>query len=506
MRIFVAGISTETNTFAPWPTGLRGFEEGGLYRGTASREDHGTNGLVARLWKALALENGHELVEGLFANAEPSGPTVQHVWEALRDEIVTQAGAEGPFDVILLLLHGAMVSTACDDCEADLVERLRVACGPDVAIGVELDPHCHLSQRLVDAADAVILMKEYPHVDYVERARELYDIGVGTALGRMHPASALFDFRMLGFYPTTGTTMAGLLARLRDAERRPGILSVSFVHGFPWGDTADTGSKMLVIADGDAALAQRTAEELGRMIYAQREALLPRMPGIAEALDQAAAMPGTVVLADTADNPGGGAPGDNLSLLRALLAKGIQNAALGAVWDPMSALVCAEAGIGARLALRLGGKCGVASGDPLDLWVTVRAISESHSQHGLGGTPEPLGLSVWVTCDGIDIVVISIRSQVFSPDLFTGLGIDLAGKRVIAVKSSHHFHTRFAPMADHIISVATPGAIQMNFAEIAYLKRGDLNYFPRVRDPLGWSSGTLPHDRPPFAPPRVIPD
>ena len=152
MRIFVAGISTETNTFAPWPTGLRGFDEGGLYRGTASREDHGTNGLVARLWKALALENGHELVEGLFANAEPSGPTVQHVWEALRDEIVTQAGAEGPFDVILLLLHGAMVSTACDDCEADLVERLRVACGPDVAIGVELDPHCHLSRRLVDAA------------------------------------------------------------------------------------------------------------------------------------------------------------------------------------------------------------------------------------------------------------------------------------------------------------------------------------------------------------------
>ncbi|MET0504530.1 MAG: M81 family metallopeptidase [Luteibacter sp.] len=485
MRIFVAGVSTETNTFAPWPTGMRGFEEGGIHRGHAVHDDPGTNGLVARRWSALAAGDGHDIVEGLFAIAEPSGPTVQHVWETLRDEIVTQAMADGPFDVVLLQLHGAMVSTGCDDCEADLVSRVRAVAGPHATLGVELDPHCHLSQDLIDAADAVILMKEYPHVDYVERAAELYDICTKTALGRVHPTSALFDCRMLGFYPTTGGVMAGLLATLREAERRPGILSVSFVHGFPWGDTAETGSKMLVIADADHALAARTAEELGRLVYAKREALLPRMPGIAEALAKVETMPGTVVLADTADNPGGGAPGDNVSLLRALLARGVREVALGAIWDPMSALVCAEAGVGASLALRLGGKCGPSSGDPLDLVVTVRAVLEAHAQIGLGGAPEPLGLSVWLHSDGIDIVVISIRSQVFSPDAFTGLGIDLAGKRIIAVKSSHHFHARFAPIADHILSVATPGAIQMDFAGIAYVKRRDWNYFPRVADPLG---------------------
>jgi len=485
MRIFTAGISTETNTFAPWPTGLRGFEEGGLYRGTASSADNGTNGLVARLFKELAALDGHDFVEGLFANAEPSGPTVQHVWEALRDEIVSQVRAEGPFDVILLLLHGAMVATGCDDCEADLITRLRATCGPDTTIGVELDPHCHLGQALVDAADAVILMKEYPHVDYVERARELYGICVGKAQGVVRPVSALFDCRMIGFYPTTGAVMSELLAHLREAERRPGVLSVSFVHGFPWGDNAETGSKMLVITDGDEALAARTAEELGRRIYAQREALLPCMPGIDEALDQAATLPGCVVLADTADNPGGGAPGDNVSLLRAMLARGIQRAALGAIWDPMSALVCAEAGIGASLMLRLGGKCGESSGDPLDLKVTVRAVDPSHFQIGLGGSPESMGLSVWLACDGVDVVVNSVRGQVFSPNAFTGLGIDLRDKRLIAVKSSHHFHARFAPIADTIIPVATPGAIQMNFAEVDYRKRFDLNYFPRVREPLG---------------------
>lgn len=485
MRIFTAGISTETNTFAPWPTGLRGFQEGGLHRGDASSAGDGAANLVARLYKELASADGHDFAEGVFATAQPSGPALQSVWEGLRDEIVNSASTtKGAFDVILLQLHGAMVATDCDDCEADLVAGLRKACGPDTVIGVELDPHCHLSQDLVDTADAVILMKEYPHTDYVERARELYAICVAKAQGRMHPVSALFDCRMIGFYPTTREPMAGLLCQLREAERRPGVLSVSFVHGFPWGDTSDTGSKMLVIADGDKALALRTAEELGRLVYAQREALLPRMTGMEEALDLAAVSSGRVVLADTADNPGGGAPSDNVSLLRAMLARGMHHAALGAIWDPMSVLTCVEAGVGARFALRLGGKCGEASGNPLDLMVTVRAIREDHDQYGLGSSRQPMGLSVWLECDGIDVVVNSIRTQVFAPDAFTGLGIDLDAKRLIVVKSSQHFHAKFAPIADRIIPVATPGAIQMNFADIDYRKRHDLNFFPREHDPL----------------------
>lgn len=484
MRIFTAGISTETNTFAPWPTGLRGFEEGGLFRGDASSAGEGADNLVARLYQELASADGHDFVESVFATAQPSGPTLQSVWEALRDEIVDSVRAEGPFDVILLMLHGAMVATGYDDCEADLVARLRKACGLDTAIGVELDPHCHLSQELVDNADAVILMKDYPHIDYIERARELYAICTAKAQGRLHPVSALFDCRMIGFYPTTSEPMAGLLHQLREAEHRPGVLSVSFAHGFPWGDTADTGSKMLVIADGDRTLALRTAEELGRLVYAQREALLPRMPETEEALDLAAATAGLVVLADTADNAGGGAPSDNVSLLRAMLARGVRQAVLGAIWDPMSAQACAEARVGAHFALRLGGKCGEASGDPLDVVATVRAVREQHDQQGLGDAREPMGLSVWLECNGIDVVVNSIRTQVFAPDAFTGLGIELDDKRLIVVKSSHHFHALFAPIADRIISVATPGAIQMNFAGIDYRKRRDLNFFPREHDPL----------------------
>jgi microcystin degradation protein MlrC len=484
MRVFVAGLQSETNTFAPWPTGARAFEEAGVRRGAEVLEGQASDHETARLWRDLCVRDGHEFTAGLFAWAQPSGPIVQAVYESMRDEILEALRSQGPFDVVLLFLHGAMVSGGCDDCEADLTRRVREIVGERAAIGVELDPHCHLSQALVDAADAVILMKHYPHDDYFERAAELYDVCLAKARGEVRPTSALFDCRMVGFYPTTREPMASLVARFHEVEREPGVLSVSFAHGFPWGDTPDTGSRVLVVADADPALAARWAEQLGREIYAAREALLPRMPGIDAALDEALATPGLVVLADTADNAGGGAPGDNTSLLRAMLDRGIGHAALGAIWDPIAAAVCADAGVGARLRLRMGGKSGPSSAEPLDAEVTVRAVRENHDQTGLGASRTAMGLSVWIEVGGIDVVLNSIRTQVFCPDAFTGLGIDLSAKRIVAVKSSQHFQAGFAPIAAKVIAVATPGAIQMDFASLAYAKKRDLSFYPRVADPL----------------------
>ena len=166
----MAGLQSETNTFAPWPTGARAFEEAGVRRGAGVLEGRGPDHQTAQLWRELCVRDGHDFTAGLFAWAQPSGPIVQSVYEGFRDEILSDLWAQGSFDVVLLFLHGAMVSTACDDCEADLVRRVRQVVGEAAVIGVELDPHCHLTQPLVDAADAVILMKHYPHDDYLERA------------------------------------------------------------------------------------------------------------------------------------------------------------------------------------------------------------------------------------------------------------------------------------------------------------------------------------------------
>ncbi len=477
MKIFAAGLQTETNTFAPWPTAAADFR---VSRNSSELQNGDLNGAVARLWRDLSRADGHDFSEGLFAYAEPSGPTVHEAYRSMRGEILEKLRGEGPFDVVLLFLHGAMVSTECLDCEGDIIGRVREIVGPQCIIGVELDLHCHITDAMVKGADAIVLMKEYPHNDILDRARELYELCVRAAAGTTRPVTGVFDCRMIGFYPTTMEPMAGLVAHMRELERHNRVLSVSFAHGFPWGDTPDTGSKILVITDNDAELAERLARELGEKIYAAREALLPRYPSIDEALDRAGSLTGRIVLADTADNAGGGAPSDNTAFLRAILERGLKHVASGCYWDPIAVQVCANAGIGARLQLRLGGKCGPASADPIDILCTVRAIRPQFAQPALAGSIEPLGLSVWAETEGVDVVITSIRSQVFSPEAFTGLGIDLTSKRLVVVKSSQHFQAGFAPIADQIIHVATPGTLQMNFAEIPYRHRRDLDFFPRT--------------------------
>src|SRR5689334_4537012 len=79
-----------------------------------------------------------------------------------------------------------------------------------------------------------------------------------------------------------------------------------------------------------------------------------------------AAEGGPIVLADRSDNPGSGASGDSTFILRRLLERGISDVALGPLWDPIAVRIAFDAGVGARLPMRIGGKTGPMSGDPLD--------------------------------------------------------------------------------------------------------------------------------------------
>ncbi|HEX2589854.1 MAG TPA: M81 family metallopeptidase, partial [Rhizomicrobium sp.] len=145
MRVFAAGVITETNTFAPWPTGKRGFVS--FHGDATTRGADDETGVLANLWKTLATESGHSFVESVFAHAQPSGPTVHSLYESYCDEILADLKTKGPFDIVLLFLHGAMVSTECDDCEGDILSRIREVVGPNAMIGAELDPHCHLTPQ-----------------------------------------------------------------------------------------------------------------------------------------------------------------------------------------------------------------------------------------------------------------------------------------------------------------------------------------------------------------------
>lgn len=490
MKVFVAGIATETNTFAPLPTGMGHFEAMGIRRGDGSGHCALTGPMDQRL-RELAAEGGHELVLGLMAFAQPAGRTVQAAWEALRDELLQGLREALPVQAVILPLHGAMVADDCDDCEGELIERVRAIVGPGVPIGVELDLHCHTSTRMLRGADVLIAFKEYPHTDMVARLEELWRIVTATAAGRIRPVTAVHDLHMVSFWHTTREPMMGFVRRMQALEGSNGVLSVSFGHGFPYGDVADNGAKLWVVCDAlhagseaaARAQAQALADQLASEVWAMREATHPRLTPLDEVLDavlaETSAQP--VVVADRADNAGGGAMSDSTFVLRRLLERGIGNVALGAFWDLGAIACCRDAGVGARFALRLGGKCGPTSGEPVDLVVTVRAVKAEHHMTGLSGARMPLGETVWVSTDeGLDLVLISLRQQVMGIDLFTGLGINLSAKRAVVVKSSQHFHASFAPIASRVLYADTPGLLRSDMENIPFVKR-TLEYWPRTQ-------------------------
>jgi microcystin degradation protein MlrC len=490
MKFFIAQLATETNTFAAAPTGHGAFEEIGIFHGDASGREPEGGGAFLHYLRALIEADGGEVVESLCTLAQPAGRTVRHVYEALRDEILADLQAAMPVDAVQLLLHGAMAADGYDDCEGDLAARIRRIVGPLVPIGLELDLHCHFTGLMDRSADIIVAFKEYPHTDTNERGLELYRLLLATAAGRVRPVTAVFDCRMVGLWHTTREPMQGFVQRMQAAEREPGVLSVSLGHGFPWGDVPEAGAKLWVVTDNDPALARAVADRLGAEFWALRDLTAPAFVGIDEALALAPgpAAPGQgagpVVLADIADNPGGGAAGDSTFILRRLLELGIGNVAIGALWDLGAVHICKSAGVGAQLDLRIGGKCGPASGVPVDVRVTVRAIAENHTQGALG-TRERLGDCVWVeAANGVHILLSSIRTQTYGTDAFTGIGISLADKAFVVVKSTQHFHAAFAPLASKVCYVTTPGAMNFDFAAIAYSLRSP-NYWPRVADPHG---------------------
>lgn len=471
MRLFTACLGTETHTGAPLPTDLAAFESSHLVRGGAHGETPHMFGAPLVLWRQRAAAKGWEVVEGLSAFATPSGLVVRKVYEDLRDEILDSLRAAMPVDAVLLSLHGAMVADGYDDCEEDLLCGIRAIVGADIPIGAEYDLHCHITKRFLDDLNALVIFKEYPHTDFKARAEDLWTIIEAAIEGRVKPKISVFDCRMIGLYHTTREPMRSFVDRMTGLEQTEGVLSISLGHGFPWGDVPAEGTRVIVVTDDRQAEGDALAEKLGRELWQMRDDITPRYLELDAAIDAAVAEPaGPVVIADMADNPGGGGPGDSTFIVRQLLQRGVSSVAVGGIWDPVATAICVGAGVGARLALRLGGKTGPSSGDPLDLEVEVKRVLRRHSVISLGGSLRYLGDAALVHGDGMDFIIHEARSQNTMPHFFESFGLDPRQYKILVVKSMQHFYSGYAPIAARIIYCAAPGTLTWDMAKIAHRK------------------------------------
>ncbi len=468
--MFVASLATETNTFSPLYVDRSAFEQA-FYcpPGTHPATPTLCSGPVVAA-RERARQDGFTLIEGTATWAEPAGPVSREGYESLRDEILGQVRAALPLDVVLLGLHGSMVAVGYDDCEGDLMARIRQVTGPDCVIGAELDMHCHLTPQMVEAGDVIVAFKEFPHTDFLARAHDLTDLCLRAARGAVAPVMTVFDCRAVSGFMTSRQPGRDFVDRLLAMEGRDGILSISIAHGFQAADVYDMGTKVLVITDGETPRGAALAEELGREILSWEGGgsapLLKPDEAIAAAL---AIQGGPVVLADRWDNPGGGVAGDSTVMVRALLERPEIPAAIGAMWDPVAVSFCRAAGAGNRISLRFGGKAAATSGAPVDAEVTVRAVTEDlliPFEQSLVS----LGPAAAISIGALDVVLASGRAQTFSPPVFTDLGIDLGAKKIVVVKSSNHFHAAFAPIAAEVLYLDTGGPYPGDITRLPFRK------------------------------------
>lgn len=483
MRIAIGGIVHETSTCVDSPTTMSQFEfDRGIIRGL-DMLDHfrGTNVCTGGFLTG-AETNHFELVPLLRASAFPNGLIVREDYESLKQEMLDRLRAEekeaGPVDGVLLDLHGAMVVAGIDDGDGDLIQAFRDFLGPARPIVVTQDLHGNHTHARVAAADALVGFDTFPHVDMAERGLEAATIIARTVRGEVQPRMAIHQLPLFWSTPcqvTKHPPMNEVLQRVHDIETRPEIICVTISTGFPWADVPEAGSSILVVADDNQPLAQETADELGEWIWQRRERWYAPPLSIRTALQRGKAngqFP--IILADHADNTGGGSPGDSTEVLQTFLDLELQDALLLYLVDPEVASQAHEAGVGKRISVSLGGKSSPVQGTPVVAEAEVLAVSHGAFAYdgpmfsGLSGS---MGTSAWLKIQGVHVVVVTAREQPFDMAFARSLGISCEKMKFICVKSAAHFRAAFEPIAGSIHNVDAAGIHTHDFRQLPANKR-----------------------------------
>ena len=472
-RIAIGEIAHETNTFCAAPTAVGVFKRYQWQHGEEIVAAHAGNRSYVGGMLDTAATLGVEAVPTFCTMAYPSGTITAAAYAEIIAELLGGIARARPIDAVCLSLHGAGVAEGVDDLEGDILARVRALVGPDVPIAAALDLHGNLTRAMVDAADGLFGTNFYPHVDSYERGGEALTFLRRLLRREIAPTSYLETLPMA--IPTCSTDLEPgkrLNALCREWEARPGILDCTIFHGFAYTDVPAVGMSVLALADGDPALARVAAEDVARAIWAAREEYRPTSLTPEEAIAAALAIEGgPVVINDTSDNPGGGSPGDSTHLLRAMLAADLRDACYAFIYDPQTAALAHDAGIGAKIRVRLGGKTDTLHGTPIEAEAYVKALTDGQfrltTPMGRGMLTD-LGPSARLRIGGIDIIVASERNQVLDDEVFLLHGIDVRRRKIVALKSSAHFRAGFTPLAAAIITADVPGATTLHLENFTH--------------------------------------
>ena len=486
MRIATGGFHQETNRFGNVIITPEMVEEKTCYPENWYNRYKGTVSYPGALIEE-AEKLGIEMVPTYYTLILPAGPATQEAYEAAKERLINAFCEEykkQPYDGIAFTMHGAGMAEGHHDIEGEIAREVKERLGVDLPTGIVLDLHGNISDELFDNTDIIVGLKCYPHTDDYEKSQVMLRMLYNVIKTGKRPGKKIIH---LPWHLTAaqGVTLSGaandVMNRCIEMEQKNADLQcISFFHGFPYADVPMCGVSIIAYADTQEA-ADRCATELATYTWTHRKDFDIPLYSAEQAVELALnSKPGIVIINESSDNPGGGAPGDGTHLLRKLIRRDVPSA-YGFITDPEAAQIAAKAGVGAYIDVAVGGKTDKYHGDPVEIkGAYVKSVSHvktTMKSPMYFGSVRDYGLTACLEVGNVSIIVSSLRVQTMDDGIFIGAGVDWSQKRVIALKSSQHFKGWWKDKVDTIIACESPGiqSADLTTFDFKYL---DKSYYP----------------------------
>ena len=470
--IAIGGIMHESNTFSETPTDFAAFSQT-FARNLVNlwgESHHEMGGFIQG-----ATEYNYTAYPTLMTSATPAGRVTDDAFDRFTEMLIQHLKAAPKHEGLLLALHGAMVVESYPDGDGEVLCRLRDAFGRDFPIVVTLDQHANVSEQMVAESTALVIYKTTPHIDQRQRGLQAAELMMRILRDEVTPTQALAKPPMLLnilYHNTNVPPMEPILTAAKQLETRPNVLVASVAAGYPYADVYEAGPSFVVVTDDNPQLAQTEADRLSDMLWNVHEQLTLDLPDAAQAVAQA--IPSEqhpVILVEMGDNIGGGSPGDSTFVFAELQRQGASGFVV-VLYDPESVQSCIQAGVGAEVALEVGGKADNLHGDSVAIQGKVRLIHdgqfiETQPRHG-GQRYHNQGLTTVVAVGDSLVVLTSRRQTPFSLQQLLSLGINPTEMRMIVVKAAVAYRAAYEPIAGQIIEVDTPGLTAVNPLHFEY--------------------------------------
>ena len=461
-RIAVGGIFTECNQFGGAPIDVSWFERYDLCRGEEMLQlDEGVVGGMLQVLRA----RGVELAPLLYAGTCPGGALTEDCYRRLKTELLERLREALPVDGLLLPLHGAAVVEESGDLEEDLLAAVRGVVGEELPVVATLDLHAHISEGMVRDADGLVAWETYPHRDAFATGQRGAQLLVDALEGHCRPTMAVAKVPVITSAIHASTEGEDPFARVmrfaKELEKEEGVLSTSALLVHPYLDLPGMGSGGVVVTDGDMEKAERLALEIASRYWDIRHELEPEVCTPKEAIARGLeAEEGLVLLVETADCCGGGAAGDSVASLAALLEVGVEQPALVPVVDPEVAAICHRAGVGATVEVDLGHKVDPRWGDPIRVKGRVGGIGDGRFDYSGGifaGTGGDMGPTAVLEIGSVQVLVTPHATYDWMDEQYRAMGLDPSAARFVVAKNPMNYRMAYGEIAREIFILDTPG-------------------------------------------------